>query len=95
MHQLLLVVGSWEGSVTKCLGAAQIIWQWQLQGESVPRGVRATAIWCLFAMPDFFFLPTPEVTGVLVGAHSQAPSGFKPCLPLASEMTAMVCPCYL
>ena len=43
----------------------------------------------------FSFLATPEVTGVTGGAHSQAPSGGKPCLPLASEMTNAVCPCHL
>ena len=31
----------------------------------------------------FSFLPTPEVIGVAGGAHSQASSGGKPCLPLA------------
>ena len=40
----------------------------------------------------FSFLPTPKVTGVTGGAHSQAPSGGKPRLPLASETTAAVCP---
>ena len=35
----------------------------------------------------FSFLPTPEVTGVAGRAHSQAPCGGKPHLPLASETT--------
>ena len=42
----------------------------------------------------FSFLPTPLVTGVAGGAHSQASSGGKPCLLLASEMRAAVCPCH-
>ena len=40
-------------------------------------------------------LATPEVTAVTGEAHSQAPSGDKPCLPLASKMTTAVCPCPL
>ena len=28
LHQLLLVVGSWERTVAKCLGTAQSVWQW-------------------------------------------------------------------
>ncbi len=92
---MLLVVESWEGTVTMCLGAAQSIWQWQLQGRCVPRGVRATVSDAWLQCPLFFFFATPEVIGVTGGAHSQAPSAGKPCLPLASEMTAMVCPCSL
>ena len=41
LHQLFLVVWSLEGTVTKCLGATQSIWQWQLQGRYVPKGVSA------------------------------------------------------
>ena len=85
--QLFLVVGSWEGTLTKCLGITQNVCQWQVQGECVPRGVAATAyvLGCMH-----FFWPTPEVTEATGGAHSQTPSGGKPCLPLASEMTAPV-----
>ena len=43
----------------------------------------------------FSFLAIPEVTGIAGEAHSQAPSGGKTCLPLASEMTVAVCPCHL
>ena len=43
----------------------------------------------------FFFLPTPEMTVVPDGTHSQAPTGGKPRLPLASEVTDTVCPCHL
>ena len=39
----------------------------------------------------FYFLATPEVTGITGGTHSQAPRYGKPHLPLASEMTAAVC----
>ena len=51
LHRLLLVVGSWEGTVIKHLGIAQSIWQWQEQGGCVPRGVRVTMAgarlqWC-------------------------------------------------
>ena len=68
--------------MTKCLGAAQSIWQWQLQGGCVPRGVRTTAYGVLGCSAlSFSFLPTPEVNGVEGGAHSQAPSGDKPHLP--------------
>ena len=60
------------------------------------QGSESNSIWCLVAMPSFFsFLETPEVTRVADEAHSQAPSGGKPCLPLASEMTAAVCPYHL
>ena len=81
--------------MTKYLGASQGIWQWQLQGGCVPQGSGSNSVWCLVSVPSFSFLPTPEVTGVSDGAHSQTPSGSKPCLPLASEMTTVVCPCHL
>ena len=89
LHQLLLVVGPWEG--TKCLGVTQSIWQWQLQDGCVPRGIRATSFGAWLQYPLFCVLATPEVTGTTGGAHSQAPSGVKPHLPLASETTATVC----
>lgn len=58
LHQLLLGIGSLEGTVIKGL-------------------------------------PNPEVTGATGGAHSQAPGGGSPCLPLVSEMISMVLPCCL
>ena len=59
LHQLLLVVGSWEGTVTKCLGATQTVWQWHLQGRCVPRGVKATAHGAWLQCPHFFFFANP------------------------------------
>ena len=59
LYQLLLVVRSWEGTVTKCLGAAQSVWQWRLQGGCVPRGVRATAYGAWLQCPLFFFFANP------------------------------------
>ena len=79
----------------KCLGVTQSAWQWQLQDECVPRGVRATVYSVWLQRPFFSFLSTPEVTGVTGGAHSQTPSGDKTCLLLASETTATFCPCHL
>ena len=95
LQQLLLVVGSWEGTVTKCLAATQSVWQWQLQGGCVPRGVRQQCMVLDCSALFFSFLTTPEVTEVAGGAHSQAPSGGKSRLPLASDTTAMVCACHL
>ena len=46
-------------------------WLWQLQGRCVPRGVRATVYGACLHCPLFFFLPTPEVTGVTGGTHSR------------------------
>ena len=69
LHQLLLVIGSWEGIVIKRLGAAQSVWQWQLQGGCVLRGVRAIMCGAWLQCP-FFFLLTPEVTGAAGGTHS-------------------------
>ena len=40
------------------------------------QGSKRNSVWCLVAVPSFFFfifLPTPEVTGVAGGAHWQAP----------------------
>ena len=57
------------------------------------QGSESNSLWRLVAVPSFFlFLPIPEVTGVAGGAHSQAPIGGKPRLPLASEMTTMSVP---
>lgn len=60
-------------------------------------------VWCLVPVPSFFlfsfffffFLLTPEVTGTAGGAHSQAPSGGRPYLPLASKTTTVVRSCCL
>ena len=90
---LLLVVGSWEGTVIKHLGTAQSIWQWQQQDRFVPRGERATIGGAWLQCP--LFLLIFEVTGAAGGTCSQAPSGGRPHLPLVSEMTALVCPCCL
>ena len=65
-------------------------------GRVHSQGSEMNSLWCLVAAPSFIsFLPTPEVTGITGGAHSQAPCGGKTRLPLASEMTAVVCPCHL
>ena len=95
LHQLLLVVGSWEGTVIKCLGNTQSAWQWQLLGKCVPRGVRAIAYGAWLQCPLFFFFANPRGDWGQDGAHSQTPSGGKPHLPLASETTITVCPCHL
>lgn len=63
---------SWEGTVTKCLGATQSIWQWKLQGRCVPYRSENNSILCLVSMPSLFFFTNPEVIGVADGAHSQA-----------------------
>ena len=55
LYQLILIVGSWEGTVTKCLGVTQSVWQWQLQDGCVPRGVTATAYDAWLQCPLFFF----------------------------------------
>ena len=55
LHQLLLVVGSWEGTATKCLGTTQSVCQWQLWGGCVPRGVRATVYGAWLQCPLFLF----------------------------------------
>ena len=79
LYQLLLGVGSWEGTVIKRLGATQSIWQGQLQGGCVPRGERAAVYGAWLQCPLFIFMfwPTPEVTEAAGRAHSQAmpPSG--------------------
>ena len=77
LYQLLLIVGSWEWTVIKQVGAAQSIWQWQLQGGCIPRGGESNNVWCLVAVPSFF-LPTFEVTGAASGAYSQALSDGSP-----------------
>ena len=59
LHQLPLVWGSWEGTVTKCLGATQSIWQWKLQGGWVPRGGGGNRVLCLFVVPSFFLFCQP------------------------------------
>ena len=75
LHQLLLVIGSWEGPVIELLGATQSVWQWQLQGRCVPRGVRATcSAWLHCPSPP---PTTPKVSWATGRAHSQAPSGGK------------------
>ena len=58
LYPLLLVVWSCEWTVTKCLGATQRVWQWQLQGRCVPRGMRATAYGDWWA-PCHNFPPMP------------------------------------
>ena len=95
LQQLLLVVGSCDEKVTKYLGVTQSVWQWNLKDGCVPRGVRATAYGAWLQCLHFSFLATPKVTGVADRAHSQAHSGGKPGLPLASGTTARVCSCHL
>ena len=58
LHQLFLVVGFWEGTVIKLLGTTQSVWQWQLQGRCVPRGMRATMYGAWLQCPFFFFFLT-------------------------------------
>ena len=60
LHQLLLVVGSWEGTVTECVGITLSVWQWQLQGGCVPRGVRVTAYGAWLQCPLLFFFANPS-----------------------------------
>ena len=49
--------------------------------------------WCLVAMPSS--LVPSEVVGAASGNCPQTPSGGRPCPPLVSEITAVVCPCHL
>ena len=77
LHQLLLVVGSWEGTGTKCLGVTQSLWQWQLRGAGGggvvfpgEREQQPMVLGCNALL--FSFLATPVVTGVTGGAHTQA-----------------------
>ena len=93
LHQLLLVVGSWEGTVTKFLATTQSILAVAAARQLCSQGSESNSVRCLVAVP--FFLPPPEVTGVTDGTHSQAPSGGKPSHPLASEMTDAVYPSHL
>ena len=58
------------------------------------QGSRSNRVWCYFSAL-FFFLPTSDMTGVTGGDYSQVPGGSKPCLPQASEMTMVFCPCHL
>ena len=57
------------------------------------QGSESNNRWYLVAVPSFVL--TSEVTGATSGACSQTPSGGRPCLPLESEITALVCPCCL
>ena len=72
LHQLLLVVGSWERTVTKCLGVTQSIWQCQLQDGFFPRGVRATAYGAL-QCPFFLCLQPLTWLGSLVEPTHRPP----------------------
>ena len=53
LHSLLLVAGSWEVMVIKCMGTAWSVWQWHQQSKCVPRGVRATMGGALLQFPLF------------------------------------------
>ena len=68
-----------SGCCPECLAMTAAGWVCSQGGES-------RNVWCLVAVPSFFFfpLPTPEVT-----------EDGRPCLPLASEMTATVHLCCL
>jgi len=59
--------------VIKCLGTAQSIWQWQLQGRCPPRGVRATSSggWCSVIV-SLSVLPSEVVTHMLQVIFVQA-----------------------
>ena len=74
------------GGCPEHLAMAAAGWLYSQGGES-------NNVCCLVAVPLIF--PIPEVTGAAGGAHSQTSSGGKPLIPLASETTAMVCPCHL
>ena len=63
-------------------------------GRVCSQGSKSNSI-CFLVIVFLIFATPPEVTGVTGGAHSQAPSGGKPHLSLASEMTTSVCPCHL
>ena len=86
------VLGRDSGQVSRCHPEHLAV---AAAGQVCSQGSKSNSVWCLVAVPLFSFSPTPEVTGITGGAHSQAPSGGKPCLPLASERTALFCPCYL
>ena len=73
LHQLLLVVGSWERTMIKPLGSAQSVWQWKLQGRCVPKRVRATTVVLGCSVPPFFFFLTPEVTRLQVEPTHRPP----------------------
>ena len=58
------------------------------------QGNESNSVCCLVYNVLFFsFLPTPEVAGVTGEAHSQAPSGGKPRLPLGSETQSVPATC--
>ena len=95
LHQLALVVGSWKGTVTKCLRAARAFGIGSFRAGVLPGKLKQQHMVLGCSALFFSFLPTPEETGVTGGAYSQAPSGGKPCLPLASETTTLICPCHL
>ena len=58
-------------------------------GQVCSQGSESNNVWYLFAVPYVFWL-TLKVTGATGGAHSQAPSGGRSHLPLASQITTMV-----
>ena len=60
-------------------------------GQVCSQGSENNSRWFSVAVTSFW--PTFLVTGAAGGACSQAPSVDRPCLPLVSEMTAVVCPC--
>ena len=65
-------------------------------GQVCSQQSESNSVLCLVVVSLFFsFLPTPMVTGVTGEAHPQVPNCGKPCLPLASETAAAVCPCHL
>ena len=78
------------GCYPECLAVAASGWVYS-------RGVRAIMCdaWLQYSGFVCLFLLTPEVTGAAGGAHSQAPSGGRPCLPLVSKTTSTVRPCCL
>ena len=73
----------------KCLEhlAAVVAWCMSSQGSESNNG------WRSVTMP-FSVVPS-ELTGAASGACSQTPSGGGACPPLESEITSVVCPCYL
>ena len=86
LHQLLLVAGSWDVTVIKHLAV-------ETSGEVCSQGSESNRGWC--SDGALLFLPTSEVTGAAGEAHSQASSGGRPHLTLASKKTAVVYPCHL
>lgn len=86
---LVLVVGSWEVTVIKCVGPSQSIWL-EAAGQVCSQGSENNNRWRSVAVPSL--LLTSEVTGAASGGCSQTPGGGRQCLPLVSEMTALLCP---